>query len=185
MWGYASFWLLTLWSSMISPNYPWIKYKHIACSVYSCKSASHNFTPTISGYALGRSTAGPIRRLTFIDNPIKLQLTADIQVKSRGQLIPGYVRYLSACTDVERWSMNGSSRNDGNNVFFFSLPDPRFRFPFLILPFSSFFPLPVRQYILRFRCICTTGSVYVRTNLEPGNDYTNKKTTQLWWRWQR
>jgi len=60
------------------------------------RANSHNFTPAISGHALGRSTTGPIRRLTFIDNPIKLQLTTDIQVKSHGQLIPSYVRYLSA-----------------------------------------------------------------------------------------
>lgn len=160
---------------MISPNYPRIKYKHIAHSVYPCKSASHNFTPAISGHALGRSTPVPIYRLTFIDNPIKLQLTADIQVKSRGQLIPGYVRYLSArggAPTSKGWSISGNSRGDRvNNIFLPLSRGPRLRFPFLILPSAS--PFPIRQYMPQ--CERATRPAYVGTNLEPGNDYTNKK----------
>lgn len=94
---YATFRLLTLRSSMISPNYLGIKYKHIPRSVYPYNPRTIILRGQFWSTRLVDLHGEPIRRLTFIDNPIKFQPTANIQVKSRRQLIPGYVRYLPAC----------------------------------------------------------------------------------------
>lgn len=60
-------------------------------------------------------------------------------------------------------------------MFFSLFVTPGFDFHSLFYLSPLSFPPPIRQLILRLRCECTTGSVYVCTGLESGNDYTNKK----------
>jgi len=170
---------------MILPNYPWIKYKHIACSVYSCKFASHNFTPTISGHALGRSTAGLIRRLTFIDNPIKLQLTADIHKIAR--TINSWLRSIFICMCQRRKVINERKLSKRWEQCFFLLsswPQVSISIPYFTFLLSFPSPSPT-LYSAASVCMYDGIGMYIRTNLEPSNDYMNKKATQLWWRWQR